>query len=64
MSDDWVTSAAQKAALPPAWVISSTTLSPFERSMSLTTTWAPSAASRLAMPSPMPPPEPVTMMTL
>src|SRR4029453_2776485 len=58
------TSPAQNCALPPAPTISRVTRSPFATSMSLTTTFAPSAAKRLAMPSPNPDPAPVTMAIL
>jgi len=51
-------------ALPPAASIFFTTLVASSRFMSTTTTLAPSRASTVAMPSPMPRPEPVTMATL
>ena len=53
-----------KRARPPAAVMSAVTFSPSVALMSFTMTAAPSAASRRAMPSPMPPPAPVTMMDL
>src|SRR6218665_590557 len=57
-----VMSAWKKLAVPPAAVMSATTRWPLAASMSLTMTLPPSAARRLAMPSPMPLPAPVTMM--
>src|SRR4030095_7309600 len=58
------TSPKQNPPPPPAPAISRATRSPFATSMSLTTTFAPSAAKRLAMPSPNPDPAPVTMEIL
>ena len=64
MSLERVTSAAKKLARPPLAVMSATTRSPPVVLTSLTMTRAPSSANRWAMPSPMPPPAPVTMMDL
>src|SRR5204863_2954396 len=58
------TSPAQHCAMPPLCMISAATRSPFSASMSLTTTLAPSAEKRLAMPSPNPEPAPVTIAIL
>src|SRR6185437_5876222 len=63
------TSAASAIAIPPAARISSTTLSAFSegapfRPISLTTTFAPRAASPRACERPRPEPAPVTMATL
>src|SRR5829696_4661154 len=57
-------SSATAMARPCCSAISLATLSAPARLMSATTTAAPSAARRLAYPSPMPPPEPVTTATL
>src|SRR5215207_6377603 len=57
-------SSATAMARPCCSPISLATRSAPPRLMSATTTAAPSAARRLAYPSPMPPPEPVTTATL
>ena len=54
---------AAPSARPPDATMSLATRSAPARSMSATTTAAPSAASAGAYPSPMPPPDPVTMLT-
>src|SRR6059058_6586499 len=54
-----VTSAAVKAAIPPAAATARTVSSPAARCASATTTRAPSAANASAAARPMPPPPPV-----
>src|SRR5579872_3747928 len=51
-------------ASPPAFLIPSTTFGPFNSSMSVTTTEAPSSASNSAIARPMPDAPPVTSATL
>ena len=58
------TSNAQPCALPPAAVISATTVLTLARSRSITATCAPSSANRCAVARPMPLAAPVTSATL
>src|ERR1700761_4041529 len=57
----WVTSICAGAASPPAALISFATLSASSPRTSATKTFAPNSAKCLAMPSPNPPPDPVTI---
>ena len=58
-----VTSAAKPTASPPSATMAAATASAPPRSMSTTTTRAPSVAKRRAVAAPMPPPAPVTSAT-
>src|SRR5215471_970467 len=59
-----VTLPTQAVATPPAALIELTTPSTVSPSRSLTTTWAPCSAKKVATARPMPRPEPVTIADL